>query len=131
MNSRKRIIVIKAARWAGEPTRGRSNKRKSPEEACCDIALDFLHNLRPQGPWVLTAIIPDGAPHTMTATTKRQVEELIWAFNGVGNIYYSANPTRRALTSKASKHDIAAIEYLFADLDPNAGDTQMTQRPGT
>jgi hypothetical protein len=38
--------------------------------------------------------------------------------NGQKNPYFSVNPTRAALTSKASKLDIAAIEYSFVDLDP-------------
>jgi hypothetical protein len=33
------------------------------------IAVDFLEKLRPDGPWVLTAIIPDGLTDTITART--------------------------------------------------------------
>src|SRR5271155_4932892 len=33
-------------------------------------------------------------------------------------ISYSVNPTRTAMTRKVAKTDIAAIEYLLADLDP-------------
>ena len=39
------------------------------------------------------------------------------------NLYYSVNPTRKAMTSKAAKTDIAAIEYLLADLDPKQDET--------
>ena len=97
-------------------------RRKAAEEACCDIALEFLQNLRPQGPWVLTAIIPDGRTSTMTANTEQEAEDFIRAYNGVRNLYYSVNPTRGALNTKAKKLDIAAIEYLFVDLDPKEGE---------
>ena len=40
-----------------------------------------------------------------------------------GNLYYSVNPTRKALSKKAAKTDIAAVEYALADLDPNEGET--------
>jgi hypothetical protein len=38
--------------------------------------------------------------------------------NGKRNVYYSTNPTRSNILKKAAKTDIAAIEYLLADLDP-------------
>ena len=40
-----------------------------------------------------------------------------------GNLYYSVNPTRTAMCKKAAKTDIAAIEYVLADLDPADGET--------
>ena len=43
--------------------------------------------------------------------------------NGRRNLYYSVNPTRKAITSKAKKTDIAAVEYLLADLDPADGES--------
>lgn len=78
----------------------------------------FLEQLRPFGPWVLTAIIPDGPTETITATTHEQVILFVQRTNGKKNIYFSVNPTRTPLTHKASKLDIAAVEYLLADLDP-------------
>ena len=88
------------------------------------IAVAFLERLRPGGPWLLTAIVPDGGlPTTITARTAEQVEVFIRQHNGKRNLYYSVNPTRIVLTKKASKVDIAAIEYLPGDLDPKADET--------
>jgi hypothetical protein len=81
-------------------------------------SVEFLALLRPGGPWVLTAIEPDGKVETITAKTDNDARAFVSKYNGVRNLYYSVNPTRKAMTSKAAKTDIAAIEYLLADLDP-------------
>jgi putative DNA primase/helicase len=82
--------------------------------------VDFLRRLRPRGPWALTAIIPDG--QTTTQTFDPDSESALRAFvrqhNGTRNLYYSVNRTRKAMSKKAAKVDISAIEYLLADLDP-------------
>jgi len=85
-------------------------------------AVGFLEKLRPGGPWVLTAIVPDGPTETTTATSADAINAFVRANDGKKNIYYSVNPTRTAMTSKAAKKDIAAIEFLLADLDPNEGE---------
>jgi hypothetical protein len=84
--------------------------------------VDFLQRLRPGGPWVLTAITPDGPTTTITARMAFEVENFVKQHNGKKNLYYSVNPTRTDLTKKASKTDIAAVEYLLADLDPADGE---------
>ena len=87
-------------------------------------ATDFLEWLRPGGPWVLTAIDPtSGKIETITARTADEVRKYIRANEGKKNLYYSVNPTRTAITRKAAKTDIAAIEYLFVDLDPRDGES--------
>ena len=86
-------------------------------------AIEFLEMLRPGGPWILSAIVPDGPIKTITAKTADNVRAFVSKYNGVRNLYYSVNPTRKAMTSKAAKTDIVAIEYLPADLDPKAGET--------
>ena len=86
-------------------------------------AVEFLRQLRPGGPWVLTAIEPDGKIETITAKTDDDVRAFVSKYNGERNLYYSVNPTRKAMTSKAAKTDIAAIEYLLADLDPKEDET--------
>lgn len=83
-----------------------------------ETAVDFLKKLRPCGPWVLTAIEPDGKIETITARNADAAFGFIRANEGKRNLYYSVNPTTRTMTSKAAKVDIAAVEYLFADLDP-------------
>ena len=47
-----------------------------------------------------------------------EARDFIRLRNGKRNLYYSVNPTQTAMFRKAAKTDIAAIEYLFADLDP-------------
>jgi hypothetical protein len=39
------------------------------------------------------------------------------------NIYYSVNPTRTDLWNKATKEDIARVEFALADLDPREDET--------
>jgi hypothetical protein len=48
----------------------------------------------------------------------QEVDEFVRRCNGKWNIYYSVNPTRTRMNKKASKTDIAQIEYALADLDP-------------
>ena len=60
---------------------------------------------------------------TITAKTADDVRTFVTKHNGTRNLYYSVNPTRKAMTKKAAKTDIAAIEYLLADLDPKQGET--------
>src|SRR5262245_36174923 len=91
--------------------------RRNPK-AAGSIALEFLRALRPHGPWVLTAIIPDGG--TTTRTFERdeaeQARQFIVVHNEGGeNLYYSANGTRTALSKKAKKSDISVVEYVFID----------------
>jgi hypothetical protein len=93
---------------------------RAPEQS---ESVTFLEKLRPGGPWVLTAIVPDGAPITTTAHTASQVEAFVHEYNGKRNLYYSVNPTRTAMNKKAAKTDIAAIEFIPIDLDPRDDET--------
>jgi RecA-family ATPase len=88
------------------------------------IATDFLKQLRSAGPWLLTAITPD-KPIIKTATvnTAEKADDFVSQRDGKQNLYYSVNPTRNAMNKKAEKVDIAAVEYLLADLDPNKDET--------
>jgi hypothetical protein len=85
-------------------------------------SIDFLKHLRVDGPWVLTANIPDRAIKTITARTEKEVTDFICEYNGKRNLYYSVNPTREGMAKKAAKTDIAFIEYALADLDPAEGE---------
>lgn len=99
----------------------------------------FLEKLRPGGPWLPAAIMPEGGtPTVITARTAADVDAFIATHNGTRNLYYSVNPTRTAMRKKAEKTDIAAIEYVLADLDPATGETSeaakaryLTQLNGT
>ena len=86
-------------------------------------AIEFLQKLRPGGPWVLSGIEPDGLIETITARTTDEVGAFISRYDGKRNLYYSVNPTRTAIGKKASKTDIAEIEYTLADLDPASDET--------
>jgi hypothetical protein len=86
-------------------------------------AVDFLQWLRPTGPWLPTAIVPDGATTTITARSVEDVIGFILKYDGRRNFYFSPNPTRTVMSKKAAKIDIAAIEFLYADLDPAEGET--------
>jgi len=88
-----------------------------------DETLSFLERLRPGGPWVLTAIVPDGPTVTTTARTEQEAAAFVRQHNGWRNLYYSVNPVRRVMDKKASKVDIAVIECVFADCDPREGET--------
>src|SRR5262249_42039526 len=80
---------------------------------------DFLAQLRPGGPWVLVAIDPDTETiTTITAQQQADVNNFVQRWNGKRNLYYTVNPIRQPLDKKPKKTDIAAIEYLLADLDP-------------
>jgi hypothetical protein len=88
-----------------------------------DTAVAFLEKLRPGGPWVLVAIVPDGEPTATTAFTADQVAVFIRTHNGKANLYYQVNPTRTPMSKKAAKTDIAAIEYILGDCDPASDET--------
>jgi hypothetical protein len=46
------------------------------------VAVTFLEKLRPGGPWMLIAIVPDGRPTAVTAHTADQIEAFIREHNG-------------------------------------------------
>jgi virulence-associated protein E len=88
-----------------------------------DEPVNFLQQLRSGGPWLLIAIEPDGRPVATTATNADEVRAFVRGYDRKRNLYYSVNPTRTAMSKKATKLDIAAIEFVLADLDPNDGET--------
>src|SRR5262249_18734010 len=104
-------------------TTGAGKQGGSAAERLFSDSINFLKQLRSNGPWVLTGIIPDGSTITVTVQTTAEVNAFVHEHDGKRNLYYSVNPTRKALASKAKKADIAAVEYLLADLDPADGET--------
>jgi P4 family phage/plasmid primase-like protien len=93
-----------------------------------DAAIAFLKRLRPHGPWVISAILPDGPIVTTTARTEQDAAAFVKQHNGWRNLYYSPNPTHTHMTMKAKKTDIAAIEYLYADCDPREGEAPQAAK---
>src|SRR5262249_32076151 len=87
------------------------------------VAGEFLEKLRPGGPWLPTAIVPDGKATTIIAHTAAEVDDFVGKHNGKAGLYYSVNLTRTPLNKKAAKTDIVAIEYILGDLDPADGET--------
>ena len=84
--------------------------------------IDFLHLLRPQGPWNIVAIQPDGKG-ICGATFHPGDENGVLAFlesNKKRNIYYTLNPTLRDIQKKPSRADIEELAWLHVDLDPRA-----------
>jgi putative DNA primase/helicase len=91
-----------------------------------NVATSFLDQLRPNGPWVITAINPNVHTNNTITRTFTRIDDgggFVAAHNGEANIYYSLNPTKTALTKKATKADISQGEYVHADLDPNEDET--------
>jgi hypothetical protein len=82
------------------------------------VAAEFLAWLRPNGPWQLHAIKPDGPITTIMATTAEDVDRFIKTHDGQRNIYYTVNPIRTSMNKKPKKEDVIAIENLLSDLDP-------------
>ncbi|HEV2546258.1 MAG TPA: phage/plasmid primase, P4 family [Stellaceae bacterium] len=82
-------------------------------------AVDFLRRFAPDGPWTLTAIIPNGYTETRTFALDAEKECAAWIdrHQGERNIYFSVNPLRRAMSKKAEKADVAALAAIHVDLD--------------
>jgi hypothetical protein len=67
---------------------------------------------------VITAIIPDGGTLTKTLTTADAVAAFVDKHDGQRNLYFHPNVVKADVKKKASKEDIAAVEFIHADLDP-------------
>lgn len=93
-------------------------------------AVEFLQALRPDGPWALTSIVPDGKTTTATFDGKSVADMVLWLDQrqGIENLYYTVNPVLRAIKSKAKKTDISAMEFLHVDIDPRAGEDHAKER---
>lgn len=88
-------------------------------------AVDFLKSFRPNGPWVLSAIVPDGKIRTNTFRDPKTAHQWIDAVNGGENLYFHVNSTGDAtLFDKAKKKDIVAADWLHVDVDPSGDDIE-------
>lgn len=85
--------------------------------------IEFLRWLRPDGPWVITAIIPDGKIATRNFTDLDAAGKWITTRNKTANVYYNVNPLRAdyKANKKAAKADVAALAFLHVDVDPAPG----------
>ncbi len=100
-----------------------SDPNETPAPA--DVALDFLRRLNSNGPWLLTAIIPDGAIETVRFGPEDGDECRAWIAerDGRANLYYSPNEPLPGVEKKAAKADIARVHVLHVDLDARPGET--------
>ena len=88
-------------------------------------AITFLKALRPAGPWVLTAIWPDGPTTTQSfeASDEAGATRFIKDANHAGrNVYFTGNSCGRP-GSKPKKADMTGAIMLHADSDPRDGET--------
>lgn len=95
-----------------------------------DDAVAFLESWCPGGPWILTAIIPDGKTDTATfsAATVAQMCDWIDERQGVQNIYFTVNRTFRAMKIKPKKLHIRAAHALHVDVDPRVGEDPAAEK---
>jgi hypothetical protein len=109
----------------------RDDDEPEPKETGGDsaAAVAFLEGWRPGGPWLLSAIEPDGPIETCEFSRPSSVRRWIDGWNGTRNLYYAVNRTRPGLTKKAAKSDVTQYVGPHVDLDPpkDCGDLAMAQ----
>jgi hypothetical protein len=96
---------------------------ETPLTGDTSAALDFLRHWEPNGPWLLTAIVPDGDTSTATFTPEQEADAFRWieSYQGRRNLYFSVNRPKRHLATKATKADIGWFTAAHVDVDPEAG----------
>jgi hypothetical protein len=88
-------------------------------------SIAFLKAFHPAGPWVLTAIPPDGKKiETKTYGPKSVTSAKKWIGDHAGkcNLYFSVNLPNRKLDKKATRADIDTVQWLHVDIDARAGE---------
>ena len=86
-------------------------------------AIEFLRRLKPEGPWALTAIKPDGPTTTRVLNNDEQVQAFVREQNKTKNVYYSVNTPKPTITKKANKKEIISVDFLHVDVDPDKDET--------
>lgn len=88
-------------------------------------SLAWLEWWRPGGPWVLTTIPVDRRAIQTCTWTAAETDQLVdWLEAKVTdgwNVYYHVNPTLSPLGKKAEVVDIASLDWLHVDVDPEPG----------
>ena len=71
----------------------------------------------------VTAIVPDGLTETKAVPIDKigTLASFIKAHNGQKNLYWGVNRIRTPLHKKATKGDVATLDFLHVDLDPRDG----------
>lgn len=94
-------------------------------------AVQFLQGWCPEGPWLLTSIIPDGGKTDTVTFTSAEVAKLrdwIEGHQGVQNIYFTVNTTIRPMSVKPKKTDIRGMRAIHVDVDPRVGEDIEAER---
>ncbi len=96
-----------------------------PPKPELEKAVAHLARVRPGGLVALTAIPPDGGPtKTETFGPGEETEALQWLEDRTRegmNLYWTVNPTRGRIRSKARKEHIEDLAWLHVDLDARPG----------
>lgn len=84
-----------------------------------EASIEFLQALRPDGPWNLAAIVPDGTIKSATFTTPEKARAWIVKHADKAGIYFTVNPASEPTGSggRVNKQDIDRIEYVHVDID--------------
>lgn len=99
-------------------------------------AVDFFKAVRPDGPWMITAINPvkQGAytyAYTATPAGESQLADQVGLANPTHNIYWQVNRTEVPMTGKTkpANNNITVVEFLHVDIDPpGTGPLEPEQR---
>lgn len=85
-----------------------------------EASLDFLKRFRPGGPSLLVAIHPDRkAIEGKTFRDPAEIHPWLEELGRTHNLYFTANPTLRDVDDKCKREDIAALDWLHVDVDPD------------
>lgn len=89
--------------------------------------VEFLEAFRPNGPWNLTAIVPDGPVASATFSDPERARAWIGERRDTANIYYVVNPAPDPTGSggRVNKPDIPVIENLHVDVDCDKQDNEL------
>lgn len=101
-------------------------------EADIEVAASFLQDWRPDGPWVLTTIAVDKKLILTTTFTGAESAEMCAWITRQGdakrNVYFHVNTAMRKLEKKAERTDIASVDWLHVDVDPDPGEDLDDER---
>ena len=100
-------------------------------ERLLDEAVGFLMDWFPDGPWILTSIVPDSGriiTTTFAAGEQSKMRQWIEERQGKWNLYFTVNRTYGNIGSKPKKADMAAAVSLHVDVDPRAGEDAGAER---
>lgn len=90
----------------------------------------FLQDWRPEGPWALTSVHPD-RPAIQGETFTDPLKVCDWLEERPDwNHYFHVNGLMRSVKTKAKKSDVASLDWLHVDIDPEkrfdlSGDEQI------